>query len=97
TVLRTRRVSLVHGLYIFSEQTIPTGGIVKSGLRNAVDASLRAATEHGYRNDYGYNGALLGTPIKTSLKFDGWFYMGCEGGIMWEAARRGCCFTGCID
>ncbi len=71
TVLRTRRVSLVHGLYIFSEQTIPTGGVVQSGLRNAVDASLRAATEYGHRNDYGHHGAPLGTPIQTPLKLDG--------------------------
>ncbi len=83
TILRLRRISLVHALYIFSEQTIPAGGVVQSGLRNAVDASLRAATEYGYRTDYGHN-APLGTPIKTSLKFDGWVYLGCEGGIMWK-------------
>jgi hypothetical protein len=84
TILRLRRVSVVRALYLFSEQVIPSGAVVMNGLRTAVDATLLAATEYGYRGDYGYGGSPLGTPIQQSLKFEGWQYLGSEGGIMWK-------------
>jgi hypothetical protein len=84
TILRPRRISILHGLFIFSQQVVPTGAELLAGLRNAVDEIFRAAYEFGYRIDYGYNGDPLGTPIRKSLKFDGWHYSGCEGGILWK-------------
>ncbi len=84
TILRPRRVSILHGLFIFSQQVVPTGAELLAGLRNAVDEVFRAAYEYGYRTDYGYGGDPHGTPIKKSLKFDGWHYQSCEGGILWK-------------
>jgi hypothetical protein len=82
-IIEARRVD-VGVLYVFDELVLPGALEDRYGLRTTVDAAFADAGANGFHPDYGYAGAPLGTPIKTSLQLAGWglIYEGGEEGMM---------------
>lgn len=75
-VFRERELRL---LYVLAEVQWPDGARIYSGLPDAVDALMHQASEEGRHPLYGYNGAVLGTPIAHSIAPPGafeWEYLG---------------------
>lgn len=84
SILMRRRVRDVRAIYVFSQQVIPDGALVQSGLGADIDGTFLQATQYGYHTAYSYGGGPVGKPIDVTLSIDEWQYLGATIGHMWK-------------
>jgi hypothetical protein len=76
------RVTQLHGMYVFTLQSIPHGAQGVAGLGSLVSATLGRATKLGFHPSFSYGTMPAGHTIAKRLGIEGWQYDGSECGYV---------------